>query len=107
MQLAQEETFGPVVAFFRFSTQEEVLKLVNATESGLAAYVYTQNLGTILSMLEHLEYGLVGVNTPRLSSTVIPFGGIKQSGFGREGSHYGIEEFLNLKSVCLQASHPS
>lgn len=107
MQLAQEETFGPVAALFRFSTQEEVLKLVNATESGLAAYFYTQNLETMLSTLEHLEYGLVGVNTPRLSSTVIPFGGIKQSGFGHEGSHYGIEEFLNLKSVCLQTSNLS
>lgn len=82
-----------------------MLQLVNATESGLEAYFYAQNLDTILSTLEHLEYGLTGVNIPHLSSTVIPFGRIKQSGFGRKGSHYGIEEFLNPKSVCLQASH--
>lgn len=104
MQLAQEETFGPVAALFRFSTQNEVLQSVNATESGLAAYFYTQNLPIVLSMIDQLEYGMVGVNTSRLSSEIIPFGGVKQSGFGREGSHYGIEAYLQLKSICLQTS---
>ena len=101
MRLAREETFGPVAPLFRFHTEEEAIALANATEYGLAAYFYTRDLGRAWRVSEALEYGLVGVNTGLVSTAVAPFGGIKQSGLGREGSRYGIEEYLELKYVCM------
>jgi succinate-semialdehyde dehydrogenase/glutarate-semialdehyde dehydrogenase len=102
MQIANEETFGPVAALFKFSTEDEVIRLANATEYGLAAYFYSQNINRILHLAEQLEYGIVGINTGRTSNEVAPFGGFKQSGIGREGSKYGIEAYLETKYICLQ-----
>ncbi len=101
MRVAREETFGPVAPVFRFRTEAEVLAAANATEFGLAAYFYSRDLGRVVRVSEQLEYGMVGVNTGILSTEVAPFGGVKQSGFGREGSKYGIDDFLTLKYVCL------
>ena len=102
MLLAQEETFGPVAPLFRFHTEEEAILLANETPSGLAAYFYSQNMKQIWRVAESLQYGMVGVNAGIISTEVAPFGGVKQSGFGREGSKYGIEPYLNLKYVCMQ-----
>lgn len=102
MLIANEETFGPVAALFKFSTENEVIRLANASEYGLAAYFYSQNVNRILHLAEQLEYGIIGVNTGRTSNEVAPFGGFKQSGIGREGSKYGIEEYLEIKYICLQ-----
>jgi hypothetical protein len=101
MLLAREETFGPVAPLFRFTTDEEALRLANDTEFGLAAYVYTQDVGRVFRVAERLECGIVSVNTGLASTPVAPFGGIKVSGFGREGSKYGIEDFLVTKYLCL------
>ncbi|MBO9399073.1 NAD-dependent succinate-semialdehyde dehydrogenase [Shimia sp. R9_2] len=101
MAVAREETFGPLAPVFRFSTAEEVLSMANDTEFGLASYVYTQNLSQVWQMMEGLEYGMVGVNTGLISTEVAPFGGVKESGSGREGSKYGIEDYLELKYCCL------
>lgn len=99
--IAQEETFGPVAPLFRFDNEEQVIQLANATEYGLAAYVYTQNLKRIFHLSEALEYGMIGINTGLISNEVAPFGGIKSSGLGREGSRYGIDEYLELKYVNI------
>jgi succinate-semialdehyde dehydrogenase/glutarate-semialdehyde dehydrogenase len=96
-----EETFGPVAPLFRFKTDEEVISLANHTEFGLASYFYSRDIGRIWRVAEALEYGMVGVNTGMISNEVAPFGGIKQSGLGREGSHHGIDEYLELKYVCM------
>jgi len=101
MRLAQEEIFGPVAAVFRFSDEAEVIAAANATDYGLAAYFYARDIGRVMRVAERLEYGMVGVNTGLLSTEVAPFGGVKQSGFGREGSKYGIDDYLSLKYVCL------
>lgn len=101
MQLANEETFGPVAPLFRFTTEEEAVAMANDTEFGLAAYFYSRDLGRSWRVSEALEYGMVGVNTGILSTPVAPFGGVKQSGIGREGSRYGIDEYLEMKYVCL------
>lgn len=101
MQLANEETFGPVAPLFRFTTEEEAISMANDTEFGLAAYFYSRDLGRSWRVSEALEYGMVGVNTGILSTPVAPFGGVKQSGIGREGSRYGIDEYLEMKYVCL------
>jgi succinate-semialdehyde dehydrogenase/glutarate-semialdehyde dehydrogenase len=101
MAIAREETFGPVAPVFRFETEEEALALANATESGLAAYFYTRDLGRALRFGEALEFGVVGVNTGSISYEGAPFGGMKQSGVGREGSHHGLEEFLEVKYLCI------
>jgi succinate-semialdehyde dehydrogenase/glutarate-semialdehyde dehydrogenase len=101
MKLAREETFGPVAALFRFHTDEEAVRMANDTEFGLASYFYSRDIGRIWRIAEALEYGIVGVNTGLISNEVGPFGGMKQSGLGREGSKYGIEEFLEVKYVCL------
>ncbi|NVJ92951.1 MAG: aldehyde dehydrogenase family protein, partial [Methylocystaceae bacterium] len=95
------EIFGPVAALFKFDTIEEVIDLANDTEYGLASYVYTQSLSTYVKISEELEYGMVGVNTGLISNEVAPFGGIKASGIGREGSKYGIEDYLEQKYICL------
>ncbi len=96
-----EETFGPVAPLFRFNTDEEVILLANRTSFGLASYFYSRDIARIWRVAEALEYGMVGVNTGMISTEVAPFGGIKQSGLGREGSHHGIDEYLELKYVCI------
>ncbi|PTY02965.1 succinate-semialdehyde dehydrogenase (NADP(+)) [Verrucomicrobia bacterium LW23] len=100
MLITREETFGPVAALMRFETEQEVIALANATEFGLAAYFYTRDASRAWRVSEALEYGMVGHNTGVISNEVSPFGGVKQSGFGREGSHHGIAEYLSLKYVC-------
>ena len=101
MRVAREETFGPVAPLFRFETEEDVIKMANDTEFGLAAYFYTRDLARSWRMQEALEYGIVGVNTGLFSTEVAPFGGIKESGLGREGSRYGIDDYTELKYVCV------
>jgi succinate-semialdehyde dehydrogenase / glutarate-semialdehyde dehydrogenase len=101
MTLAREETFGPVAPLFRVETDEEAVRLANDTEFGLAAYVYTRDLTRSWRVTEALEYGIVGLNTGLISTEVAPFGGVKESGIGREGSKYGILEFTELKYVCV------
>jgi succinate-semialdehyde dehydrogenase/glutarate-semialdehyde dehydrogenase len=101
MRVAREESFGPLAPLFRFSGEAEAIKLANDTEFGLAAYLYTRDLGRAWRVGEALEYGMVGVNTGLISNEVAPFGGVKQSGIGREGAKYGIEEYLEVKYLCL------
>jgi succinate-semialdehyde dehydrogenase/glutarate-semialdehyde dehydrogenase len=101
MAIAREETFGPVAPLFRFHTEDEAVHMANDTEFGLAAYFYSRDIGRIWRVSEALEYGMVGINTGLISNEVAPFGGVKQSGFGREGSKYGIDEFLVVKYLCM------
>ncbi len=101
MAVAREETFGPLAPLFRFSTEEEAIRMANDTEFGLAAYFYTRDLARTWRVSEGLEYGIVGINTGLISTEVAPFGGVKESGIGREGSKYGIEEFLEIKYLCI------
>lgn len=101
MRVYQEEIFGPVAPLFRFYSIEEAIELANDTEFGLASYLYTSSINTYIQVSEALEYGMVGVNTGLISNEVAPFGGIKSSGIGREGSKYGIEDYLEIKYVCL------
>ncbi len=101
MKVATEETFGPLAPLFRFETEEEVVARANDTIFGLASYFYARDISRITRVQEALEYGIVGVNTGIISTEVAPFGGIKQSGLGREGSRHGIEDFLEMKYVCL------
>ena len=101
MLVAREETFGPVAPVFRFDTEEEAIRAANATEFGLAAYFYARDVARVFRVAEQLESGMVGVNTGLISNEVAPFGGVKQSGLGREGSKYGIDEYLVIKYVCL------
>ena len=101
MRIAREETFGPVAPLFRFKTEEEAIRLANDTEYGLAAYFFTRDLARTWRVGEGLEYGIVGVNTGIISSVAAPFGGMKESGLGREGSKYGIEDFLEVKYLCI------
>jgi succinate-semialdehyde dehydrogenase/glutarate-semialdehyde dehydrogenase len=97
----KEETFGPVAPLFRFKTDDEVIELANRTEFGLASYFYSRDIGRIWRVAEALEYGMVGVNTGMISNEVAPFGGVKQSGLGREGSHHGIDEYLEIKYIAM------
>jgi succinate-semialdehyde dehydrogenase/glutarate-semialdehyde dehydrogenase len=101
MRCAREETFGPVAPLFRFRDEAEAIALANATEYGLAAYFYARDLSRVWRVAEALEYGIVGVNTGIISNEAAPFGGIKQSGIGREGSRYGIDDYLEVKYVCV------
>lgn len=101
MKVAQEETFGPLAPLFKFDTEDEVIAHANDTIFGLACYFYARDVGRITRVQEALEYGIVGVNTGIISTEVAPFGGVKQSGLGREGSHHGIDDFLEMKYVCL------
>ena len=101
MVLAREETFGPVAPLFKFETVDEVIRLANATEFGLASYFYAKDLSRVFKVAEALDYGMVGINTGLISTEVAPFGGVKQSGHGREGSKYGIEDYLDIKYLCL------
>jgi len=101
MLVAREETFGPVAPVFSFQTDEEAIAAANSVEHGLAAYFYARDVGRVMRYAERLEYGMVGVNVGLMTTEVAPFGGVKQSGFGREGSHHGIDEFLHIKYVCV------
>jgi succinate-semialdehyde dehydrogenase/glutarate-semialdehyde dehydrogenase len=101
MKIAREETFGPVAGLFKFETEEEAVAMANDTEFGLAAYFYTRDLGRSWRVGEALEYGIVGLNTGLISTQVAPFGGVKQSGIGREGSKYGTDDFLEIKYLCM------
>ena len=101
MAVAREETFGPVAPLFRFETEAEAIRMANDTEFGLAAYFYTRDLTRAFRVSEGLEYGMVGLNTGLISTEVAPFGGVKESGMGREGSKYGIEDYLSVKYVCI------
>ena len=101
MKVAREETFGPLAPLFRFETDDEAVQLANDTEFGLAAYFYSRDIGRIWRVAERLEYGIVGINTGLISTEVAPFGGMKESGIGREGSHYGLDEFMEVKYMCM------
>ena len=101
MRIAREETFGPVAPLFRFKTDEEVIAMANDTEFGLAAYFYSRDIGRVWRVGEALEYGMVGINTGLLSNEAAPFGGVKQSGLGREGSHYGLDDYMVVKYLCM------
>ncbi len=101
MRCAREETFGPVAPVFSFKTEEEAIDLANNTEFGLASYFYSRDIGRIFRVAEALEYGMVGINTGLISTAEAPFGGVKQSGLGREGSHHGIEDYVEIKYLCL------
>lgn len=104
MKFAREETFGPLAPLFRFSDDADVIRMANDTEYGLAAYFYSRDIGRIWRVAEALEYGMVGVNTGLLSNEAVPFGGVKQSGLGREGSHYGLDDYLVVKYLCMAIS---
>ena len=101
MAVAREETFGPLAPLFRFSDEAEVIRQANDTEFGLAAYFYARDLGRVFRVAEALEYGMVGINTGLISTEVAPFGGMKSSGLGREGSKYGLDEYLEIKYLCM------
>lgn len=101
MEIVDEEIFGPVAPLISFETDEEVIAQANDTIFGLAAYIYTENISRIFKVAEQLEYGMVGMNSTAISNEVVPFGGVKQSGVGREGSKYGLEEFMTIKYLCL------
>ncbi len=101
MKVTREETFGPVAPLFRFKTEEEAIRLANDTEFGLASYFYARDLGRVWRVAEGLESGIVGINTGLISTAEAPFGGVKESGLGREGSKYGIDEFLEIKYLCM------
>ncbi|SPA40409.1 succinate-semialdehyde dehydrogenase I, NADP-dependent [Cupriavidus taiwanensis] len=101
MRVAREETFGPLAPLFRFSTDEEAIAMANDTEFGLASYFFSRDIGRVWRVAEALEYGMVGINTGLISNEVAPFGGVKQSGLGREGSKYGLDEYLEIKYLCM------
>ncbi|WCL54093.1 NAD-dependent succinate-semialdehyde dehydrogenase [Gimibacter soli] len=101
MRVFREEIFGPVAPVFKFSSEEEAIRMANDTEFGLAAYLYTGNMGRAFRVSEGIEYGMVGINETAISSEVIPFGGVKESGLGREGSKYGVDDYLEIKLLCL------
>jgi succinate-semialdehyde dehydrogenase/glutarate-semialdehyde dehydrogenase len=101
MKISNEETFGPVAPLFRFKDEAEVIGLANATEFGLAAYFYARDLGRVWRVAEALEYGMVGINAGAISTELAPFGGVKESGIGREGSHYGVDEFVEVKYMLM------
>ena len=101
MTVAQDETFGPLAALFKFETVDEVIEMANDTIFGLASYFYANDLSRVYKVAEALEYGMVGINTGIISTEVAPFGGVKQSGLGREGSHHGMEDYLEMKYICM------
>jgi succinate-semialdehyde dehydrogenase/glutarate-semialdehyde dehydrogenase len=101
MLVAREETFGPVAPVFRFRTEAEAIAMANNTEFGLASYFYSRDVGRIFRVGEALEYGMVGINTGLISTAEVPFGGVKQSGLGREGAHQGIDDYVEIKYLCL------
>src|SRR5207244_12121380 len=101
MAMSCEETFGPVAGLARFASEEEAVRAANDTPYGLAAYFYSRDIGRVWRVAEALDYGMVGVNTGLITTEVAPFGGVKQSGLGREGSKYGCEEFVEVKYICM------
>ena len=101
MLCSREETFGPVAPVFRFQTEEDAIRLANATEFGLASYFYSRDIGRIFRVGEALEYGMVGINTGLISTAEVPFGGVKQSGLGREGARQGMDDYVETKYLCL------
>ena len=101
MLVSHEETFGPVAPLFRFKTEEEAIRLANDTEFGLSGYFYSRDIGRIFRVAEQMEAGIVGVNVGIISTEVAPFGGVKQSGLGREGSKYGLEEYMEIKYILV------
>ena len=101
MQLAHEETFGPVVALFPFDDEAQVVAMANDTPFGLAAYFYSQNIARVWRVADLLETGIVGINEGAIAAEVAPFGGIKESGYGREGSRYGLDDYMHTKYLCL------
>lgn len=101
MAVSREETFGPLAPIFSFKDESDAIELANATEFGLAAYFYSRDIGRIWRVAEALEYGIVGINEGIISNEVAPFGGIKESGIGREGSKYGMDDFLEIKYLCM------
>jgi succinate-semialdehyde dehydrogenase/glutarate-semialdehyde dehydrogenase len=101
MEIAREEAFGPVAPVFRFRDEAEAVRMANDTEYGLAAYFYSRDLARAWRVAGQLEYGMVGINSGLLSTAVAPFGGVKQSGYGREGSRHGIDDYVHLKYLCM------
>ena len=101
MRITNEETFGPVAPLFRFQDEAQAIRMANDTEFGLASYFYARDLGRVWRVAEGLEYGMVGINTGLISTAIAPFGGVKESGLGREGSKYGVEEYLEVKYLCM------
>jgi succinate-semialdehyde dehydrogenase/glutarate-semialdehyde dehydrogenase len=101
MRISNEETFGPVAPLYRFKDEAEAIRMANDTEFGLASYFYARDLARVWRVAERLEYGMVGINTGMISTAVAPFGGVKESGLGREGSHFGIDEYLEVKYLCM------
>ena len=101
MKVAREETFGPLAAVISFATEEEVIRLANDSEFGLASYFYSRDLGRVWRVAEALEAGMVGINTGLISTEVAPFGGVKQSGLGREGSRHGLDDYMEIKYLCM------
>jgi succinate-semialdehyde dehydrogenase/glutarate-semialdehyde dehydrogenase len=101
MLFSKDETFGPLAPLFKFDTVDDVIAMANDTIFGLASYFYAKDLSRVYKVAEALEYGIVGVNTGIISTEVAPFGGVKQSGLGREGSHHGIEDYLEIKYICM------
>ena len=105
MLVAKEETFGPMAPIFKFETEEEAIDLANDTEFGLAAYFYSRDIGRIYRVAEKLEYGIIGINEGIISNEMAPFGGVKESGNGREGSKYGLDDYLDIKYMCIGGIH--
>ena len=101
MLVAQEETFGPLAPIFAFDTEAQAIAQANDTEFGLAAYFYSRDIGRVMRVAEQLESGIVGINTGLISTAEAPFGGVKQSGLGREGSKYGLDDYLEIKYLCF------
>jgi acyl-CoA reductase-like NAD-dependent aldehyde dehydrogenase len=101
MLVAREEIFGPVIPLFAFETEEQVIEMANSTAVGLAAYIFSRDIGRIWRLTDSLQVGMVGVNEGIISNEVAPFGGIKDSGFGREGSRHGIDEYLDKRYICM------
>ena len=101
MRVFREEIFGPVAPIFKFKDETEAIAMANDTEFGLASYIYTRDIGRVWRVSEGIEYGMVGVNETAITSDIIPFGGVKESGMGREGSKYGVEDYIESKYICM------
>jgi succinate-semialdehyde dehydrogenase/glutarate-semialdehyde dehydrogenase len=101
MRVFYEEIFGPVAPIFSFDTEEQAIEMANDTEFGLAAYFYSRDIGRVYRVAEKLEYGIVGINEGIISNEMAPFGGVKESGGGREGSKYGMDDYLDIKYMCI------
>jgi succinate-semialdehyde dehydrogenase/glutarate-semialdehyde dehydrogenase len=105
MRVFSEEIFGPVAPIFTFETEVEAIEMANDTEFGLAAYFYSRDIGRIYRVAEKLEYGIIGINEGIISNEMAPFGGVKESGSGREGSKYGLDDYLDIKYMCIGGIH--